>query len=706
VTFFGDDLDPHVPAEQRDDPAYVRARGVLEDVDLFDAGFFGIAPREADVMDPQQRVLFEVAWEALENAGHVPDTFQGTIGVFAGKYNDTYWSKNVATRPDAVRGIGEFQAMLANEKDYVATRLAHRLDLRGPALSIHTACSTSLVTIVEAMRSLQRGECDLALAGGASITIPVKSGYLYQEGSMLSPDGHTRPFDEGAQGTVFSDGVGIVVLRRLDDALASGDTIHAVLLGGALNNDGGAKASFTAPSAVGQATVIAMAQEDAGVDPRTISYVEAHGTATPLGDPIEVEALTRAFRRKTSDVGFCALGSVKSNFGHTVIAAGVAGVIKTALALSHEAIPPTLHFTAPNRKLALEQSPFRVPATLEPWKRSSAPRRAGVSSFGVGGTNAHVVMEEAPLQPPSTDDPGPQLLVLSARSAAALDRATRTLGERLATAAPDGAPALADVAFTLQMGRKAFAHRRAIVAATREEAAEALLRGKAPQRRARGEPPKVVLLFPGQVITLPGGVSIQQFNLMEAIQPALTPLMPVFDIIDTVVAVFNCVKAIPDSLGPPPDPTALAACIPELAEKVSKLLKLIPQLSLPYTIIGIIDLVIDTLRQARDQLLHLQQQMQQILGAIDRATELEDAGLMAITSCAQANVATEAANVGKALASLGKLIGILNIFLGMVGAPEVPDLSNLAGRPLDEVVPPIDAIVKALQDVRGAIPVP
>ena len=208
------------------------------------------------------------------------------------------------------------------------------------------------------------------------------------------------------------------------------------------------------------------------------------------------------------------------------------------------------------------------------------------------------------------------------------------------------------------------------------------------------------------VITLPGGVSIQQFNLMEAIQPALTPLMPVFDIIDTVVAVFNCVKAIPDSLGPPPDPTALAACIPELAEKVSKLLKLIPQLSLPYTIIGIIDLVIDTLRQARDQLLHLQQQMQKILGAIDRATELEDAGLMAITSCAQANVATEAANVGKALASLGKLIGILNIFLGMVGAPEVPDLSNLAGRPLDEVVPPIDAIVKALQDVRGAIPVP
>ena len=394
--FRDDEIDPFVPARTRDDPAYVKARGVLEGAELFDAAFFGIAPKEAELMDPQQRVLLELAWEALEDSGHVPESFDGRIGVFAGKYNDSYWSENVVTRPEHVEAIGAFQAMVANEKDYVATRIAHKLDLTGPALSIHTACSTSLVAIAQAVRSLRVGECDFALAGGASLTVPVKSGYLYQEGAMLSPDGHTRSFDADAKGTVFSDGAGMVVLRRLDDALADGDTVYAVVRGVALNNDGAAKASFTAPSVDGQATVVAMAHADAGVDARSISYVEAHGTATPLGDPIEIEALSRAFRTKTGDSAFCAIGSIKSNLGHTVIAAGVAGVIKTALALKRETMPASLHYRSANPKIDFASSPFFVNTELRSWPAGDSPRRAGVSSFGVGGTNAHVVLEEAP----------------------------------------------------------------------------------------------------------------------------------------------------------------------------------------------------------------------------------------------------------------------------------------------------------------------
>jgi amino acid adenylation domain-containing protein len=496
-TFRDDELDPFLPAETRNDPAYVKARGVLDDVDLFDAAFFGIAPKEAELMDPQQRVLLELAWEALEDSGHVPESFDGRIGVFAGKYNDTYWSENVVTRPDLVQAIGAFQAMVANEKDYVATRIAHKLDLTGPALSIHTACSTSLVAIVQATRSLRAGECDMALAGGVSITVPVHSGHVYQEGAMLSDDGHTRSFDEKAKGTVFSDGAGVVVLRRLKDALADGDTIYAIVRGVALNNDGAAKASFTAPSVDGQATVVAMAHADGAVDPRSISYVEAHGTATPLGDPIEVEALTRAFRTKTGDLGFCALGSIKSNIGHAVIAAGVAGVIKTALALRRETIPASLHYQAPNPKIDFANSPFFVNSALRPWPRSSAPRRAGVSSFGVGGTNAHVVLEEAPPDAPADRSRPRQALLLSARSAAALDAATGALAARL-EAAPE--LSLADVAFTLHEGRRHFRHRRAVVAADAREAAQALKASltKTPPKTADGKDPYVVFMFPGQ----------------------------------------------------------------------------------------------------------------------------------------------------------------------------------------------------------------
>ncbi|MCL2450880.1 MAG: type I polyketide synthase, partial [Polyangiaceae bacterium] len=493
--FADDELDPFVPAADRADARYVRARGILDDVDRFDAAFFGIPPKEAEVMDPQQRILLELAWEALEDSGHVPDTFDGSIGVFAGKYNDSYWSENVVTRPDVVDALGAFQAMVGNEKDYVATRIAHKLDLKGPAISVHTACSTSLVAIHQAVRALRAGDCDMALAGGVSVTVPVKSGYLHQEGGMLSNDGHTRSFDADAQGTVFSDGAGFVVLRRLDDALRDGDDIRAVIRGVAVNNDGAAKASFTAPSIEGQAAVIARAHADAGVEARSIGYVEAHGTATPLGDPIEVEALTRAFRAQTTDERFCALGSIKSNLGHTVIAAGVAGVIKVVLALGREAVPPSLHYRAPNPKIDFAASPFYVNAQLVPWPRGSSPRRAGVSSFGVGGTNAHAVLEEGPPAPPVDAGRARQVLLVSARTATAADASASALAAYLERH-PE--VSLADVAHTLHTGRRAFPHRRWVVAENTAEAALRLHTGRAAAPPVDGREPFVVFMFPGQ----------------------------------------------------------------------------------------------------------------------------------------------------------------------------------------------------------------
>jgi len=497
TTFFSDaDLDPSVSAEQRRDPAYVRARGILEDADLFDAAFFGIGPREAELTDPQNRLLLETAWEALERAGHVPGSFRGPIGVFAGKYNNTYFERNVSTRPDLIDAFGAFNTMAANEKDYIATRAAFKLDLTGPAISIHTACSTSLVAVCAAVESLRRGECDLALAGGSSITVPVRSGHLYQEGSMLSVDGRTRPFDAQASGTTFSDGVAMIVLRRLEDALADGDQIYAVVRGTAVNNDGARKASFTAPSVEGQASVVSMAQADAGVDPRSVSYVETHGTATPLGDPIEVEALSRAFRRQTEDRGFCGIGSVKSNVGHLTIAAGAAGFIKTALALHHEVLPPTIHFQSPNPALGLSKSPFYVVDRLTPWRRGTAPRRAGVSAFGVGGTNAHVVVEEAPPSEASLPGRSRELLTVSARTPEALEATCGRLAGWL-KGHPD-AP-LGDVAHTLQTGRAGFAHRRFLVAASTAEAAAQLAEPKKlPGRKLDAKAPAAVFLFPGQ----------------------------------------------------------------------------------------------------------------------------------------------------------------------------------------------------------------
>ena len=490
-------LAPEVPEELRRDPHYVRARAILADAAQFDAGFFGISPREAAIMDQQQRLLLEVVWEALEDAGCVSESFPGRIGIFAGKYNNSYWSENVSHRPDLIAAFGAFQTMVANEKDYVATRIAHRLDLRGPALSIHTACSTSLVAVVQALLALRAGQCDLALAGGVSLTVPVRSGYLYQAGGMLSQDGCCRPFDAAATGTTFSDGVGVVVLKRLRDAVADGDQIYAVVRGGAVNNDGGCKASFSAPVVAGQADVIAMAHADAGIVARAISYVEAHGTATPLGDPIEVAALTQAFRATTPDTGFCALGSIKGNLGHSVIAAGAAGLIKTALALQQELIPASLYFTTPNPQIDFTTSPFRVAQKRMPWPRTDIPRLAGVSSFGVGGTNAHVVLEEAPAREPLPATTEAQLLLLSARSGAALDQAEQRLRHWLAA---HPAVNVADVAWTLQVGRKAFPHRRCMLAfPSTPGTAPHLADSGVIAAGSAGVPPRVSFLLPGSL---------------------------------------------------------------------------------------------------------------------------------------------------------------------------------------------------------------
>ena len=499
ITRFTDEtLDPSVSLAERQDPQYVRARGILDDVDQFDPGFFGLSLREAQLTDPQQRLWLELAWEALEDAGLVAARSTAVVGVFGGVYNNSYLPRVTAARPDLVQQYGEFNAMLLNEKDYVAPRVAHRLGLRGPAVSVHTACSTSLVAICQAVQNLRDGSCDVALAGGVSLTMPTRSGYRHQEGSMLSPDGVTRPFDEQSQGTVFSDGAGVVVLKRYQDAVRDGDRIEAVIRGVGVNNDGAGKASFTAPSVTGQADVLRRALDDAGVRAADVHYIEAHGTATPLGDPIEVEALRRVFMADQAAEGACLLGSVKSNIGHTVIGAGVAGLLKVVLALRHERLPGTAHYERPNPALSLPGSPFRVAAESTPWPRGSVPRLAGISSFGVGGTNAHLIVEEAPLPEEWPVHDGPQLLPLSARSSAALDRLTAGLASAL-EARPDGA--LASVAETLQRGRSTFDHRRAVVATSIDTACEAL-RTTAAAHRVQGTadaaPPSVAFLLPGQ----------------------------------------------------------------------------------------------------------------------------------------------------------------------------------------------------------------
>jgi phthiocerol/phenolphthiocerol synthesis type-I polyketide synthase E len=441
-------------------PSFVNAGAVMPDADAFDASFFGINSREAEIMDPQHRILLETAWEALENAGYDPESYRGLIGSFSGVGANTYYQQNLVTRPELLEILGRYSVMLACEREYAVTRVSFKLNLKGPSLSVNTACSTSGVTIHMACQSLLNGECDMALAGGAKIGVPLTAGYLYEEGGILSPDGHCRAFDAEARGTVSGSGVGMIVLKRLSEAIRDGDCIHAVIKGSAINNDGSQKVGFTAPSIQGQAAVIGEALAVADVSPDSIGYIEAHGTGTSLGDPIEMAALTEAFRQWTNRKAYCPIGSVKTNLGHLDAAAGVAGVIKAVLALEHEQIPPSLNFNQPNPEIDFENSPFYVNAELSAWPAGATPRRAGVSSFGLGGTNAHIILEEAPKIEPSGPSKAYQLLVLSAKSDAALAQATRNLVEHLRQHSHLN---LADVAYTLQTGRQALDHRRMVV---------------------------------------------------------------------------------------------------------------------------------------------------------------------------------------------------------------------------------------------------
>ncbi|MHC5751337.1 type I polyketide synthase [Nostoc sp. JL23] len=457
------------------DPQYVKAGAVLEDIEMFDAPFFGFSPREAEIMDPQQRLFLECAWEALENAGYDPKTDKNLIGVYAGGNLSTYLLNNLASHPELIKAL-ESQITIANDKDFISTRVSYKLNLKGPSISVGTACSTSLVAVHLACRGLLSYQCDMALAGGIAIQVPQKQGYFYQEGGMASPDGHCRAFDAKAQGSPFGKGAGIVVLKRLEDAVADGDCIYGVIKGSAINNDGSEKVSYTAPSVTGQAEVIAEAQAIANFDSETITYIETHGTATPLGDPIEFRALKKVFSAGTSQKNFCAIGSVKTNVSHLSSASGVTGLIKTVLALKHKIIPPTLHFEQPNPEIDFANSPFYINTQLHEWKTEGTPRRAGVSSFGIGGTNAHVVLEEAPGGEQGSRGAGEQgrkyqLLVVSAKTDSALETATTNLVKHLQQHPELN---LADVAYTLQVGRHGLSHRRTVVCQDTQDAIAAL----------------------------------------------------------------------------------------------------------------------------------------------------------------------------------------------------------------------------------------
>jgi acyl transferase domain-containing protein len=483
------------PAAMRD-PAYVKAAAALDGMELFDAAFFGMSHREAELTDPQHRIFLECAWEALERSGYISERYDGAIGVFAGAATNTYLLYNLVANRELVRTLDPVQLDIANAGDFLTTRVSYKLNLTGPSHVILSACSTSLVAIHTACQSLLSLESDIAISGGATINVTHPLGYRYLAGGIASPDGRCRPFAADAAGTIFSSGVGVVVLKRLADALADGDTIHAIIRGTAINNDGAFKVGYTAPSVAGQAAVIAEALANAGVAPTTVGYVEAHGTGTAMGDPIEVQALTKAFGTERS--GYCAIGTLKGNMGHLGAAAGVAGLIKTVLALQHRQIPPSLHVEQANPAIDFAQSPFYVNTRLVEWRSNGSPRRAGVSSFGIGGTNAHVVLEEAP--PPTATDAGRpwHLLVLSAKTPTALDAATANLAAMLRR---DADLPLADVAYTLQLGRRTFDHRRTLVCRDRADALR-ILDPPDPQRVltgvAQADDRPVVFLFPGQ----------------------------------------------------------------------------------------------------------------------------------------------------------------------------------------------------------------
>ena len=501
VRFYSDEelIEAGVPRAHLRHPRYVKAAAELPDMELFDGEFFGFSPKEAAIVDPQHRHFLEVCWEALEDAGHPPSKFEGPVGIYGGCGMGSYFYFNLCSNPELVDSVGMFLLRhTGNDKDFLVTRVSHVFDLTGPAVNVQTACSTSLVAVHYAVQSLLNQECDMALAGGVTIELPHRQGYFFEEGEILSPDGHCHAFDHRSQGTIFGSGAGVVVLRRLQDALDDGDHVYAVLRGTAINNDGASKAGYLAPSVQGQATCIVEAHALADVDPRSVGYVECHGTGTYLGDPIEVSALTEAFRQGTDDTGFCKIGSVKTNIGHLDTAAGVASLIKAALVLEREVIPASLNFEKPNPTIDFESTPFVVNHARTDWPRGNEPRRAGVQSLGVGGTNAHVVLQEAPVAQAGSDTAGSKLLLVSARNKGALDGNAKKLAEHLRSDAGQAQP-LADVAFTLRHGRHEFDRRRVVVAADHESAARRLA-GEEPRRvfsHTALEQPKVVFLFPG-----------------------------------------------------------------------------------------------------------------------------------------------------------------------------------------------------------------
>jgi acyl transferase domain-containing protein len=493
-----------IPDQILNDPMRVRAGFSLEAIDKFDASFFGFTPRDAELADPQQRLLLECAWEAIESAGYDLDRYGGVVGVFVGSKASNYAQPLLASPWPGQGQLEHAQLSIANDRDYLATRVSYKLDLRGPSVVVQTACSTSLVAVHMACQSLLNGECDMAMAGGVAADAMPNVGYRYQEGGILSPDGHCRPFDREARGTVPGDGVGIVVLKRLAEAIDQGDLIHAAILGSAVNNDGADKVGYTAPSVHGQIRVISEALAVAGVPADTITYVEAHGTGTALGDPIEIAALTEAFRVETDRTQFCGVGSVKSNIGHLDAAAGVAGLIKTVLALEHGELPPSLNVSEPNPVIPWASSPFFVNTELRPWHRGDGPRRAGVSSFGIGGTNAHVVLEEAPERPPTTTSRPVQVLPLSARTPTALlasmERLTAYQQQHRDISLPD-------TAHTYRLGRKAFDHRAVVMGSDVDDTLR-ILRTRDPDglvvdAREPGDL-NLVFMFPGQGAQYPG----------------------------------------------------------------------------------------------------------------------------------------------------------------------------------------------------------
>ena len=493
ITFFSE--DELAPYHDTQDPDYVKAAPALADIDMFDASFFGYAPREAQMMDPQHRLLLECAATALEHAGYASNTYDGLISVFAGSAMNTY----LLFSGLAPKYIDEYlPTLIGNDKDFLATRISYKLNLKGPSVTVQTACSTALVATHMACQSLLNGESDIALAGAVSVRVPHNAGHQYVPGSVFTPDGHCRPFDAKANGTIFGSGVGVVVLKRLDYAIEDGDHIHAVIKGTAINNDGASKVDFTAPSVASQSEAISEALGVSGIDAGTISYVEAHGTGTAIGDPIEIAALTKAYRGYTDANQYCAIGSVKSNIGHLDVAAGMAGLMKTILALKHKQLPATLHYTESNPEINFPKTPFYVNDSLNDWQPAHGIRRAGVSALGIGGTNAHVILEEAPAQQEAAQTDSYQLLLWSAKSEEALETATGNLKDHLSEH-PD--LSLAHTAYTLQKGRNTFSHKRFVVAKSLQETVD-ILNDEATDRiysaTQKAASREVVFMFPGQ----------------------------------------------------------------------------------------------------------------------------------------------------------------------------------------------------------------